>query len=153
MIFRIPRGCSSLKIFSMPITCSVCTLTRTDTCQFHAWESAPGLRLRCPTISSSRRGRTACYIYRPFIPFRGQFRDALFHLRCSRAFRNAQPSQSSGRANLSEDRSRIALFIGIRTFPTIFSKYRTERRSAVARTSLYKCILLLYRCTVIRYRK
>lgn len=86
-----------------------------------------GLRLRRPTISSYLlRAAAEQHIYRPFI----LFRDALFHLRCSRAFRNPVPSQSSGRANLEEDRSRIALFIGIRTFPTIFSKY-TERAAVM----------------------
>lgn len=146
-------GCSSLKISLAVLSAGHLfrMYSNVPIYQFHASET-----LRSPPASSyfflpsSRRRRATCYIYRLFILFRGRFRGALFHLRYSRVFHNL-PSQSSGRANLSEDRSRIALFIRIRTFLTIFSKYRT---SDVARTSLYKsCILLIYRCTVIRYRK
>lgn len=142
------RGCSSLKISLPPVTCSACTLTRTDTCfTLRGPRSPPPVALRflltffaprpnnmlyLPSIHSIPRPIPRCVIYA-----------------VSRAFRNARRLNRVAVLTCRRTRSRIALFIGIRTFPTIFSKCRTS--ADVARSSLYKsCILLLYRCTVIR---
>ena len=123
------------------------------------FEESLGLRLRHPTISSYfLRSAVGNMLYLPpihSIP-RPIPRCIISFIYCSRVYTLSQltPSQSSGRANLSENRSRIALFIGIRTFPTSFrNSERVARRRCC--TSLYKILhlLLIYRCTIIRYRK